>query len=471
MLAFNIEDDSIKITASRERKLTFAVEIPVAAGWVQNGVIVDRLAVGQQIIKTLLENHINEKKVVACVSAVHSIYRVVQVPKLERGLLAEAARKEMERVSPVPLETLYTAWQEVKISDAESSLCLLGLPHDNVDSIVDTMTLAGLKLKALELKPLAVSRVIDEPVAIVVNIQKNGFDMTIVDGSVPDLIRSLTFPQTAMADNDKVAVIKEELARTINFHNSSQGERQLDSSTICFFSGMLLPGLIEGVGYLVKPLPEIVSYPAWAEVNRFAANTGMILKSAGVKSQYMKVYIDALPRDVAAPAMGAAGRAPVPLIALIIGALVILILFVMSNAASRQTADLQAQIAEQTKLVTDAQTVATQQNVQAASLRDRYTQTLNNLKAPLSYLSQQRAYSNRDMGTVISNLPAVMYLTSIHDDGSSLALEGMAPSTDMVLSYARDLRQSGNFAGVAITSISNQSYSEFKFAIVLTLKR
>jgi Tfp pilus assembly protein PilN len=470
MLAFNIEDDTIRMTASRGRRLTFTAEVPISAGWVQNGVIIDKLAVGQQIIKTLIDNRITEKGAVACVSAVHSIYRVVVVPKLERRLLAEAAKKEMERVSPVPIETLYTSWQEVKISGGEVALCLLGLPRDNVDSIVDTMTLAGLKLQSLEIKPLVVSRVIDQPVAIVVNVQKSAFDMTILDDGVPDLIRSLTYPQTAMSDSEKVAVIKEELARTVNFHNSSHTDSQLGSNTICFFSGQVPPGLTEDIGYLVKPLPELVSYPAWAEANRFAANTGMILKSAGGKSRYMKVDINVMPSAVV-QVKAVASTAYLPLIALIIGSLITVALFVLSNSAGRLTTDLQSQIAAQTKLVSDAQTGATQQNSQTTRLRDQYTQTINNFKSPLDYLSKQRAYSNRDLGTVTSLLPAIMYLTSIHDDGTTMTLEGAAPSSDIVLNYARDLQQSSNFANVAITSISNEGFSEFKFSILLTLKR
>jgi Tfp pilus assembly protein PilN len=471
MLVFNIEDDTIRLTSSRGRKITFAMEIPLVAGWVQNGVIVDRLAVGQQIIKTLVENRINEREAVACVSAVHSIYRVVFVPKLERRLLAEAAKKEMERVSPVPLETLYTSWQEIKTSDVEAALCLLGLPHDNVDSIVDTMTLAGLKLKWLELKPLAVSRVIDEPLAIVVNIQPNSFDMTIVDNGIPDLVRSLTFPQAAMPDSEKVAVVREELARTVNFHNSSHTERQLGSSTVCFFSGQQLAGLAQDVGYIVKPLPDLVAYPAGVDAGRFAANTGMLMKEAGGKSRLMQLYIDVMPRAVAPVKVAAAGPGSAPLVALILGALVIIALFIVGNSAGRATAELQSETNALTKLVADTQTASTQQNTQASSLRDQYTQTLNNLKAPLDYLVKQRSYSNRDLGTVTSLLPGIMYLTSFHDDGESLLLEGLSPSSDMVLKYARDLKQSNNFRDVAVTTIDNQNYSEFKFGLKLTLNR
>ena len=68
-------------------------------------------------------------------------------------------------------------------------------------------------------------------------------------------------------------------------------------------------------------------------------------------------------------------------------------------------------------------------------------------------------------------LPAIMYLTSITDDGNLLTLEGIAPSSEIILNYARDLRSSGNFGSVSITSLENLKYSDFKFVIALTYKR
>jgi Tfp pilus assembly protein PilN len=470
MLALNIEDDTLKLTVFKGKSVSFALEVPLAQGWVQNGVVIDRLAVGQQIIKALLENKVKDRDVVACVSATHSIYRVVYVPKLERALMAEAARKEMERVSPVPLDTLYTSWQDVKLSDVEFGLCLLGLPHDNVDSIVDTMTLAGLKLKSLELKPLAVSRVIDEATSIVVNIQANGFDITILENGIPELIRSLTFPQAIMPDPERVSMVKEELIRTVNFHNTGHTERQLGGNTPCFISGQMQAGMLQDAGYVLKSLPSLINYPGWVDAGRFAANTGLMLKESGGKSRLMKVEINAMPVTVA-PVKAAQTRSSTPLIALIIGVLIIIAVFVLSTGATREVADLQTLVNQEQKQVTDLQAGITQQNTQGASQLDQYRQTLNSLKAPLDYLSQQRAYDNRDLGIVTSNLPAVMYLTSISDDGETLSLEGTAPSNELILNYARDLKQTSSFKDVNIDSITNQSYSDYKYVIKLTLNR
>ena len=468
MLILNIEDDSVRITRVNGKRVVSAIEVKLEAGWVQNGVVIDKGSVSQQIISLLSANNIRETEAIACVSGVHSIYRVVYVPKLERGLLAEAAVKEMERVSPVPLETLYTSWQDIKISGVESALCLLGLPHDNVDSVMDTLKLCGLWLKSLELKPLAIDRVVDEQTAVVVNVQVNGFDINVLNSGIPELMRSLTFAQTDMSEPDKISTIKDEIARTVNFYNSSHADKQLDKNAKCFLSGDLSEGLAQVIPYSIKPLPSNLVYPAGVDEGRFAANTGMALKGTGGAAKLMKVNIDVLPRLATKPA---AMSSTLPLYALAIASVIFIATYVLYNSMAAQNASLQMLINEKTNQVVDTQKAAKEQADKAAQQRDQYQQTLNALKAPLDYLAQERAFINRDWGELIAPLPGYTYLTSIHDDGKSIVIDGTAPNGDMVLDYARNLRQNGNYKVVNVTSITSTSYNQTQFEITLTPDR
>ena len=103
MITICIEDGSVKITSLRGKRVVFAVEAPLQAGWVRNGVVFEKGHVSQVIGMVLAQYKITEKEAVASVSGIQSIYRVVYVPKLSPALLAEAARKEMARAIPVPL--------------------------------------------------------------------------------------------------------------------------------------------------------------------------------------------------------------------------------------------------------------------------------------------------------------------------------------------------------------------------------
>ena len=383
--------------------------------------------------------------------------------------VGEAARKEMERVSPVPLETLYTSWQDIKISGIEAALCLLGLPRDNVDSVMDTLKLCGLRLKSLELKPLAVGRVVDEQTAVVVNVQVNGFDISVLDSGIPELMRSLTFAQTDMSEPDKISTINDEIVRTVNFYNSSHDSRQLEKNTKCFLSGDLSEGLAQVIPYSIKPLPSNLVYPAGVDEGRFAANTGMALKGTGGAAKLMKVNIDVMPRLAATKP--AARSSTLPLFALALASVIFIATYTLYSSTSAQNKSLQMLVNEKTQQVVDTQKTTQEQADKAATLRNQYQQTLTALKAPLDYLAQQRAYINRDWGDLIAPLPGYMYLTSIQDNGQSIVVQGTAPNGDMVLDYARNLRQNGNYKMVDITSITTTSYNQTQFAITLTADR
>jgi hypothetical protein len=331
MLTVNIEDSSVKITSVRGKRVAFAAEAPLQDGWVQNGVVLETVQVSQVISMVLAQYKAREKEVVACVSGIHSIYRVVYVPTLDRELLAEAARKEMARAIPVPLSSLYTSWTSVKMSDFELALGLVGMPFDNVNSIIETLKLCALQLKYLELKPLAASRVIDEKTAVVINVQPNCFDLTIMNNGIPEMIRSLPFPaEVAMSDADKVRMVKEELDRTINFYNSGHPNSPLGQQTCCIVSGILCETLSMVMGYPVKPAPALLAYPEDQDANDFVVNSGLALRTI---SKLTKMDINLMPSAAPAAGPAAAGFNPTPLIALGVCAALVLGMCTLSGMA------------------------------------------------------------------------------------------------------------------------------------------
>jgi len=469
MLTINIEDSSVKITSLRGKRVAFAAEARLQAGWVQNGVVFEKAHVSQVISMVLAQYKIHEKEAVAGVSGIHSIYRVVYVPKLDRALLAEAARKEMARAIPVPLSSLYTSWVDVKISDMDVALCLLGLPFDNVNSVTETIKLCGLRLKYLELKPLAVSRVIDEKTAIVINVQPNCFDLTIMSSGIPEMIRSLPFTGgAAMSEGDKARMVKEEVDRTINFYNSGHPNSPLGQQTYCIVSGILRETLSMVMGYPVKPAPALLTYPPDQDANDFVVNSGLALRTI---SQLTKVDINVMPGTASAARPAAAGFNPVPLVALGVCAALVLGMWAMSGMAEKQTADMQLLLSQKTAQLSSMQKQYRDSTDQAITARDTYQQMLTRLNAPVKYFADQRGLVNRDLGQVFASLPATIYLTSISDDGNMILVQGSSPSEEIMLNYARDLRSSGLFSLVMISSVGTSTYTEVTFTMQLTVNK
>jgi len=468
MITINFEEHEITLTAVRGKKVTFATKITLEAGWVQDGVVINKTEVSGLLSKTLGDKGIAEREVVVCISGVHSIYRVIYVPRMERNLLAEAAQKEIERVIPVPLETIYTFWQDLKISGVEAALCLVGVPRDNIDSVLETIRMCGLQLKFVELKPLAVARVADEKTAIVIDVNQAGFDLTILVDGIPEIIRSLSFPSSAMSDLDKVTMVKDETERTINFYNASHKERPLGNTTFCYFNGELRDKLSQVMGFPTKPMPALLTYPANCDHNDYVANTGMVLRLLGKGSHLARLEINFIPGAIVARPAKKPGY--VPLVALGLALVIVAGTYFTMQMVSRGTVSLQTEVSQKMKLNSELQKQIKEASDKQKAEEDAYNKTVAILKKPLDYLEQQRIGLNTDLGKTFALLPGTMNLTSIEYDGEVIMLDGKAPSEEMVMDYARDLRQSGRFQLVMVAAIDTQEYNEVNFRLTITLK-
>jgi len=194
MFTLDIEDTCIKMMVVKGRRVETAATLPLEPGLVEDGVVVDKAAVSQRIKELMAAHGVVEKQVVLSISGIHSIYRVVSLPRLPKGLLSEAARREMERVMPVPLNELYTSWQAIPVSDIEIAICLVGLPRNTIDAMLDTLHEAGLESSVMDIRPLALARVTDEKDALIINVQPASFDIVVMVDGIPELLRSLPFP-------------------------------------------------------------------------------------------------------------------------------------------------------------------------------------------------------------------------------------------------------------------------------------
>ncbi|MCJ7656150.1 MAG: pilus assembly protein PilM, partial [Dehalococcoidia bacterium] len=221
MVTLDIEDTSIRIMSVAGRQVQPAASLPLEPGLVHDGVIIDPATVGRRIGELMAANGISERRAVVSISGIHSIYRVVNIPKLPKNLMEEAAKREMERLMPVPLNELYTSWQAINVTDIDTVICLVGMPRSTVDAMLETLRQAGLQPEAMDVRPLALARVADERDALIINVQPFGFDIVVMIDGIPELLRSLPFPADAASPDEKIAEVKEELERTVGFYNSS----------------------------------------------------------------------------------------------------------------------------------------------------------------------------------------------------------------------------------------------------------
>jgi type IV pilus assembly protein PilM len=474
MVTLDIEDTSIKIMVVRGRRVETAVSLPLEPGLVHDGVVTDTATVSRRIAELLSAQGIKEKRAVVSISGIHSIYRTVPIPKLPKNLLDEAARREAERVMPVPLNELYTSWQAISMSDIETILCIIGLPLNTVDAMLDTLRQAGLQPEAMDVRPLALARVADERDAIIINVQQSGFDIVVMVDGIPELLRSVPFPASAVSVPDKISQVKEEMERTVAYHNSSHKDNPITNYTAAFVSGEMGDMLAGTIEYRVKPLPQLLSYADSLNTNEYATNIGLALKPIRADINQTRVNINVTP-EVYLPK-------PFPIIqivswAFILVAIAVLLLLGISTLQTvRQTQLLQANVnSAQTQVEVRQGTEAILKQLQKKV--DDAKKTRDSFKPLLDSATEQRAEVNGDLSTATSLLPGIIDPESISYNQSTtksgttyiLTITGTSPDETTIVNYVRDLTNSGQFSEVLISDMREVAFNRWNFT--LTTKR
>ena len=464
MVTLDIEDNSIKLMVVRGKQVEAAASLPLEPGLIHDGVIINPAAVGQRIRELMTAHGIAEKKVVVGISGIHSIYRTASIPKLPKNLIDEAARREAERVMPVPLNELYTSWQAISVSDIETAICLVGIPRSTVDAMLATLQQAGLQPEAMDVRPLALTRVADERDAIIINAQQTGFDIVIMIDGIPELLRSLPFPSDATSPDEKVAEVKEELERTVSFYNSSHKGSEITTNVAAFVSGELGGILAQTLEHRVKPLPQLLSYTDNLNTSEYAANIGLALRQARTDLSPAKVSLDVTPEAYLPK--------PFPIIqlaswAFILVSIAVLFMFGISTLQEySRTMSLQIQVRNIETQVALRQGTETA-IAQLQTKTDQAKKDVNTFKQPLDAAKEQRAKINGALSKVTSSLPGIVALNSISCSNQATTVTGTAPDDTIIVDYVRTLRNSAQFSSVLISNMSEVEYNRWQFTLTL----
>ncbi len=461
-----IEDNEIKWLTVRGRQVVRAISLPLESGLVKDGVVLDKVVVSQKIRQLLKTGKISAQKVIASVSGIHSVYRLLTFPRLPRELLAEAVKREAEKVMPVPTKDLYLSWQSLSVSGEETMVCLVGLPRGRVDALMDTLRQAGLDPYLMDVRPLAAAGACGEREAIAINVEKNDFDIVIAVNGVPELVRSLAFSRDDLTPLDKAEEIKEELDRTIRFYNSSHEKRPIreDMPVIMGGEAQVAEIVREGLPYPVKPLSVPLSHSGNFDAAAFMANIGLVLKEIKTDQTGLRLNLNVVPQ-VYLPQ-------PVPVLPILswIVIIVAIVLLAWLGLNTRQV------IAENSVLKAELSQVQTEIKAHGVNPEDisqletrltEVTAARDAMKKVVAGWEQQRLKVSDDLSKAHSLLPGTVTPPVAFNYGTqTLIVEGIASDKDTILSYAKNLQASGRFSQVFI-AFDTIEYRQLKFQITL----
>jgi type IV pilus assembly protein PilM len=445
-----IRDTNINLLVMKGEQVEKWASVPLEPGLVSQGLIVDEAQVADKVKQLFKETEVKARKVITALSGHDSLYRIITLPDLPEAILPEAVRREAKRTIPTPLEEVYFSYQRLPVlTRGEGRIFLVTFPRNLVDALVRTLRQAGVKPHIMDLAPLALCRIPNEPRAIIVNARLDHLDVMVIADRLPQVIRRLSLPSEAESLEEKLPLIAEEFNRTVAFYNSSHIEKPLDSTVPVFACGDLAEApetwqsVVGQSGYSVSPLISPVEPPEGFSSNNFMVNIGLALKELlpeKEEANFSLVNFNALP-EVYLPEHFSIVRVLVPVGTVIgIGFIILGVLLVQANLAAIAELDYQVMVAENNRdqLKREIATL----NAQIGPTKA----TADELNARIVAIERGRATIHEDLTEIVRLAGEKITLSNVSHVGSSVTVNGAASDEDDIFSYARDLRNSRDSA-------------------------
>jgi len=254
-------------------------------GMFEEGVISDPQALSAAISQLMKSSNIKGRNVTASVSGLYSLSRILMVPTLPGETVTQRAVLEAAtEVMPLSENELYTSWQTIAAAEGGQQVLVVGVPRDVIDSEVHALRLAGVNPRILDLKAMALARIVNKEQAIILNIESTSFDVVVVINGVTEIMRTTAWQTDDLSIEDKAEALTVALELTVGFYNSHHPRSSLHLVTPLFVTGqmsgdlVLMERLQTRIEYPIEPLAPPLEYPEHLPVSQYAVNIGLALK-------------------------------------------------------------------------------------------------------------------------------------------------------------------------------------------------
>jgi type IV pilus assembly protein PilM len=475
-----IEDSAVKLLVARGQRVEKWAKLPLEPGLVSDGLILDEAKVAGKIRELFKLQKVGARTVVAGLSGFNSVYRLISLPELPEAILPEAVEQEARRVIPVPRDQVYLSYQSMPTSAGETLIFLAAFPRNTTDALLRTLQKAGLRADVLDLAPLALCRTVDAPEAVVVHVSLASLDIAIMVQRIPQVIRSLSLPGEAQSLSERLTAIVEELNRTITFYNSSHRDKPLGAAVPIFVSGDLAQApdtwqsLSGTEGYPISALPSPMQPLEGFDSSQFMVNIGLALKQLPLEKEeanFSVVNFNALPQAEKPKKKVSPASILLPII-IVLGCGGVFYMFNLGRNAEARNELLRAQLELTQSQIPEQQALKIGLEEQIAELEpqlepikaeaDIFNTTFADVQEGRNRIDQevtQIAHLAPEEVALVYGGDEIMGYTSpapeasIIHTGDKVTVVGQSQDLDAIFKYARDLRASGGFSEVIISSI------------------
>ncbi len=239
ILTLSIEGSTLRILQVVNKQITAWVNLPFNPALLRNGFIANPKGMAQVIQNALVGKGIYSKGVRAAFPGFQSLSRLITIPRSREVRPDQVIPGEARRLMSVSPEVSYLFWQPMISFPGQQSFFTLAVPKAPLEVFIETLRLTGLRPNRIELKPLVLLKIIDQPNAIIAAVENNSIDIVVVLNWIPMLMRSLYLGEGAITAESGPPRLVAELRRTIGFYNDSNPENPLPLETPLYLCGAL----------------------------------------------------------------------------------------------------------------------------------------------------------------------------------------------------------------------------------------
>jgi len=352
IVTLEIDTTAIRFMETREGRVVKWASLALDPTLFEDGVISDPPALSAAVRQLMDSSGIKARDVIASVSGLYSVSRIVAVSNPPGGVTTrESVLEAAGDMMPLSMDELYLSGQTIATGEGVQQVLVVGVPRDVLDAEMLALRMAGINPRILELKTIALARAVNKEQALILNIEPSSFDIVIVVNSIPEVMRTIAWQQDSLTIEDRVERLAMNLELTVGFYNSHHLDTPLDPATPFLITGQisadldLMEKLPARVGYPVESLAPPLECPKHMPVSQYAVNIGLALKGRTPsksleQDSYLPPDINLLPGTYK-PWKPSARQ--VYFACFVIAAIALLFpLYQMTSGAMDKTADLQA---------------------------------------------------------------------------------------------------------------------------------
>lgn len=459
-----IGDTSIRLMVTRGTRITKLADVPLDISLSEIDSPERETELVNKIKLLFQTNKIGSKKVILGISGLHCLTRPISLPELPRTMLDEAVKREAKRVLPVPVEQLYISWDVLERAEGKIRGFMVGIPRSIADTLIRLLVQAGYKPYLMDIKPLALARLARQSTAVLVDVQPSEFDIVIMVNGIPQPIRTVPFPQGGVSTlEERLAIVKDELARTIQFYNVNNPENTLQEGDTMLVSGELIeePELYESLagefGFQAAPLTSPLKCMKHLDPTHHLVNVGLALKEVIKRAGPLLPNFNALPESYLPKPLSMGRIIAIPTAAVAIGSIILLGMTVQSSAAniSSSQESLQLNNSRLERRIEQKQGLA--ESITAMEQKiESLQQERQKFVAALNWFNTTGNIINENLGAAVDNVPLDLLLGNINYAETRITISGQALSEEEIIRYARNLEDTGQFSEVTIASVVRQ---------------